>query len=50
MGRDKGFRCRSCRYRFAQNKIIVEESRSISLGTYQTRKYRHLTKPVFMTE
>ncbi|BDC19265.1 tRNA(Ile)(2)-agmatinylcytidine synthase [Acidianus sp. HS-5] len=48
LGKDKGYRCKKCGYKFHSNKEIIENPRSISLGTYQTRAYRHLTKPLFL--
>ncbi|ABP96433.1 MULTISPECIES: tRNA(Ile)(2)-agmatinylcytidine synthase [Metallosphaera] len=46
-GKGKGFRCRRCGHRFAGEKVVREVERGISLGVFQTRKYRHLTKPIF---
>ncbi|MCY0883468.1 MAG: tRNA(Ile2) 2-agmatinylcytidine synthetase TiaS, partial [Acidianus infernus] len=48
IGKNKGYRCRKCGYKFSSEKEIIEISRDISLGTYQTRYYRHLTKPIFL--
>lgn len=48
LGRNKGFRCRKCRNKFKGDKIIQERPRSVTIGVYQTRKYRHLTKPIFL--
>ncbi len=48
LGKNKGYRCKKCGYRFNSNKEIVEIPREISLGIYQTRAYRHLTKPIFL--
>ncbi len=48
LGKGKGFRCKKCRYKFAGEKVRIEVQRGLSLGTYQTRYYRHLTRPVFL--
>ena len=37
-----------CGYKFNSEKEIIEFPRDICLGTYQTRYYRHLTKPIFL--
>lgn len=47
LGKNKGFRCRRCNYRFNSEKIPIEYHRRISIGTYQSRYYRHLTRPIF---
>ncbi|QKQ99861.1 DUF1743 domain-containing protein [Metallosphaera tengchongensis] len=47
LGRGKGFRCRRCGFRFHGEKQVREVDRKLSLGLYQTRKYRHLTRPIF---
>ncbi|MCG3107869.1 tRNA(Ile2) 2-agmatinylcytidine synthetase TiaS [Metallosphaera sp. J1] len=49
-GKGKGFRCRKCGHRFFGEKVSREAERGISLGIYQTRKYRHLTKPIFYSD
>ncbi|WP_338600006.1 tRNA(Ile)(2)-agmatinylcytidine synthase [Sulfolobus tengchongensis] len=49
LGRNKGFRCKKCRYIIkSSSKVIKRVSRDLSLGVYQTRIYRHLTKPLFL--
>lgn len=48
LGRDKGFRCRKCGYKFYAEKIREESPRELSLGVYQSRYYRHLTKPIYI--
>jgi tRNA(Ile2)-agmatinylcytidine synthase len=48
MGREKGFRCRSCGFRGPEMaKDIVEKERQIGTGLYMTppRAQRHLMKP-----
>ncbi len=49
LGKNKGFRCKVCGYRFNASKVIEEVPRELSLGLYQSRQYRHLTKPIFIT-
>jgi len=48
LGRNKGFRCKKCGYRFFGEKEILQIERELSLGVYQSRYYRHLTKPLFL--
>jgi len=48
LGRNKGFRCKKCGYRFFGEKETLQRERQLSLGIYQTRYYRHLTKPLFL--
>ncbi|EWG07239.1 MAG: hypothetical protein ASUL_04581 [Candidatus Aramenus sulfurataquae] len=48
LGKGKGFRCKKCGYKFQGEKVKVEIPRGLSLGTYQARYYRHLTKPIFL--
>ena len=48
IGKNKGYRCKKCGYKFNSEKEIIEFPRDICLGTYQTRYYRHLTKPIFL--
>jgi len=45
LGRNKGYRCKKCGYRFFGEKETLQKERQLSLGIYQTRYYRHLTKP-----
>ncbi|NON62465.1 tRNA(Ile)(2)-agmatinylcytidine synthase [Acidianus sp. RZ1] len=47
-GKNKGFKCKKCGFIFNEKKSIIEESRELSIGTYQARYYRHLTKPIFL--
>lgn len=48
LGKNKGYRCKKCGYRFHGEKIVIEKERKITLGIYQSRYYRHLTKPIFI--
>ena len=48
LGRGKGFRCKKCGYTFFGNKVNVEIERGLIKSTYQSRVYRHLTKPIFL--
>ena len=48
LGRNKGFRCKKCGYRFFGEKETLQRERQLGLGIYQTRYYRHLTKPLFL--
>jgi len=49
MGKGKGFRCKKCRYiSNLQEKVIKMIPRTLSLGVYQSRYYRHLTRPLFL--
>lgn len=49
VGKNKGFRCKKCGYKFYGTKSFIEKERKISLGIYQARYYRHLTKPIFLS-
>lgn len=49
VGKGKGFICKKCGFKFYGEKISIEHPRNLSLGIYQSRIYRHLTKPVFVT-
>lgn len=49
MGREKGFRCRSCGFRDGQlRKLAVEAERPLKIGLYipPPKAQRHLTKPL----
>ena len=48
LGKGKGFRCKKCNYIFFGNKANVEIERGLLKSTYQSRVYRHLTKPIFL--
>ncbi|MEM4041485.1 MAG: tRNA(Ile)(2)-agmatinylcytidine synthase [Saccharolobus sp.] len=49
LGKNKGFRCKKCKYIIkSSGKVKKKITRDISLGVYQTRAYRHLTKPLFL--
>ena len=48
LGKNKGFRCKKCGYRFFGEKVTLQKERQLSLGVYQTRYYRHLTKPLYL--
>ena len=49
LGKNKGFRCKKCGYRFQSEKQIKEIDRGLVINTiYQSRRYRHLTKPIFL--
>ncbi|BCU70579.1 hypothetical protein KN1_18760 [Stygiolobus caldivivus] len=49
IGRDKGFRCKKCGYKFHGEKQKKEITRGLITNIqYQSRKYRHLTKPIFL--
>ncbi|AWR97229.1 DUF1743 domain-containing protein [Acidianus sulfidivorans JP7] len=48
LGKNKGLRCKKCGYKFNSTKIISKMPREVSLGVYQSRYYRHLTKPIFL--
>ncbi|MEM1626201.1 MAG: tRNA(Ile)(2)-agmatinylcytidine synthase [Sulfolobaceae archaeon] len=48
LGKNKGFRCKRCNRKFYKEKEMEEVARSISVGVYQTRYYRHLTRPLFL--
>jgi len=48
LGRNKGFRCKKCSYRFFGEKEILQIKRELSLGVYQSKYYRHLTRPLFL--
>jgi tRNA(Ile2)-agmatinylcytidine synthase len=48
VGKNKGFRCKKCGYRFFSEKENIIISRNLSLGIYQARYYRHLTRPIFL--
>jgi len=50
LGKNKGFRCKKCGNKFLGNKIIIQIPRNLSLGIYQARYYRHLTKPLFLED
>lgn len=48
VGKNKGFRCKKCGFVFHGSKIAKEIPRELSLGIYQSRQYRHLSKPLFI--
>ncbi|QGA54941.1 DUF1743 domain-containing protein [Sulfolobus sp. E5-1-F] len=49
LGKNKGYKCKKCKYIInTHNKSIKNIMRNLSLGMYQTRAYRHLTKPIFL--
>ncbi|AAK40597.1 DUF1743 domain-containing protein [Saccharolobus solfataricus] len=49
LGKNKGYRCKKCKYIInTTNKSTKNIMRNLSLGMYQTRSYRHLTKPIFL--
>ncbi|TRM80887.1 tRNA(Ile2) 2-agmatinylcytidine synthetase TiaS, partial [Sulfolobus sp. D5] len=49
LGKNKGYRCRKCKYELNDiSKVIKRIDRNISLGIYQSRYYRHLTRPIFL--
>lgn len=48
LGKGKGFRCKKCGYKFFRDKVEVEIERELSIGIYQTRYYRHLTRPLHL--
>ncbi|QIW25294.1 DUF1743 domain-containing protein [Sulfolobus sp. S-194] len=48
LGKGKGFRCKKCGYKFIGEKELKEISRELTLGIYQSRYYRHLSKPIYL--
>ncbi|WP_420825186.1 TiaS agmantine-binding domain-containing protein [Sulfurisphaera tokodaii] len=48
LGKGKGFRCKKCGYRFIGEKKLKEIPRELTLGIYQSRYYRHLSKPIYL--
>ncbi|QXJ33470.1 tRNA(Ile)(2)-agmatinylcytidine synthase [Saccharolobus shibatae] len=50
LGKNKGYKCKKCKYIInTANKSMKNIIRNLSLGIYQTRAYRHLTRPIFLT-
>lgn len=49
LGKNKGFRCRKCGYKFPGDKQNQDIRRGLLTDVlYQSRKYRHLTRPIFL--
>ncbi|BFH73348.1 tRNA(Ile)(2)-agmatinylcytidine synthase [Sulfurisphaera javensis] len=48
LGKNKGFRCKKCGYKFYGEKIIEKVPRELTTGIYQSRYYRHLTRPIYL--
>ncbi|ARM75869.1 tRNA(Ile)(2)-agmatinylcytidine synthase [Acidianus manzaensis] len=48
VGTNKGLRCKKCGHRFIAPKVKTKMPRQVSIGIYQSRYYRHLTKPIFL--